>query len=144
MLRSGETYALPSDMSREAALAYWFAPQNDVFVATVGGVVAGSYYIRANQQGGGAHVANCGYVVDAKFAGCGVASRMCQHSLDFARERGFHAMQFNFVVASNEPAIRLWRKMGFDVVGRLPEAFKHPRLGLVDALVMFRTLGLSD
>lgn len=73
-------------------------------------------------------------------AGRGIASAMCRHSLDAARARGFRAMQFNFVVGSNERAVRLWQRHGFAVVGRLPQAFAHPRLGLVDALVMHRLL----
>ncbi|MGB8181510.1 MAG: GNAT family N-acetyltransferase, partial [Stellaceae bacterium] len=70
----------------------------------------------------------------------GVARAMCVHSLDAARARGFCAMQFNFVVATNERAIELWERCGFAMVGRLPNAFRHPRLGLVDALVMYRAL----
>jgi ribosomal protein S18 acetylase RimI-like enzyme len=139
-IRAGETYALPRDMSEEAALAYWLAPTHQVFVATVDGRIAGTYYLRANQQGGGAHVANCGYLTSPRFARRGIATAMCEHSLAQARGRGFKAMQFNFVVASNEQAARLWRRLGFSVVGTLPRAFDHPRLGLVDALVMFREL----
>jgi L-amino acid N-acyltransferase YncA len=140
VVRGGETYTLPRDMTRDDALAYWFAPGHAPFVAEDEGRVIGTYYLRANQQGGGAHVANCGYMTAADAAGRGVASAMCAHSLDEARRRGFRAMQFNFVVSTNERAVRLWRRHGFDIVGRLPEAFAHPTLGFVDALVMFRTL----
>lgn len=140
MIRAGETYTLPVDLSEKDALAYWLAPSHEVFVALIDGVVAGTYYLRANQQGGGSHVANCGYVTGADFSGRGVARAMCHHSLVRARERGFTAMQFNFVVSSNTRALRLWQDLGFEVVGRLPKAFAHPRLGLVDALVMFRQL----
>ena len=65
---------------------------------------------------------------------------MCAHSLDQASARGFSAMQFNFVIATNERAVRLWQDLGFAIVGRLPDAFRHPRLGLVDAYVMMRSL----
>lgn len=140
VIGAGETYALPRHMSEEAALAYWIAPQNETYVALIGDDVVGTYYLRANQQGGGAHVANCGYVTADGHAGRGIARAMCTHSLARARERGFQAMQFNFVVATNARAIRLWHSLGFNVVGRLPGAFEHPREGLVDALVMFRTL----
>jgi L-amino acid N-acyltransferase YncA len=139
-IRAGETYALPRDMSAEAALAYWLAPAHEVFVAEADGALLGTYYLRANQQGGGAHVANCGYIVAPAATGRGVASALCLHSLDRARARGFRAMQFNFVVASNARAIRLWQRFGFAIVGHLPEAFAHPRLGYVDALVMHRKL----
>lgn len=140
MIRAGETYALARDMSETAALDYWLAPAHRVFVAEVDGVVAGTYYLRANQPGGGAHVANCGYVTAAGAAGRGVATTMCAHSLDQARTQGFRAMQYNFVVATNERAIRLWRRFGFAIIATLPEAFAHPRLGLVDAHVMHRKL----
>jgi ribosomal protein S18 acetylase RimI-like enzyme len=92
------------------------------------------------KRGGGDHVANCGYMTDPVAAGQGVARRKCEHSLALARLRGFRAMQFNFVVSTNERAVHLWRSLGFDIVGRLPLAFRHPSLGYVDALVMFRAL----
>jgi GNAT superfamily N-acetyltransferase len=140
MIRAGETYPLPRDMTQADAIAYWMGPGHGTFVAEEDGRLVGTYYLRANQLGGGAHVANCGYVTAADATGRGVARRMCEHSLQRARDRGFLAMQFNFVVSTNERAIRLWHRMGFEMAGRLPLAFKHPRLGLVDALVMFRRL----
>jgi ribosomal protein S18 acetylase RimI-like enzyme len=139
-IRAGETYALARDMSRTDALAYWRSPAHEVFVAERDGEVLGTYYMRTNQQGGGAHVANCGYMTAAAASGQGVARAMCAHSLEHAHARGFRAMQFNFVVASNARAIALWQSFGFAIVGRLPEAFAHPRLGLVDAVVMYRKL----
>jgi ribosomal protein S18 acetylase RimI-like enzyme len=140
VLRAGETYTLPREITRSEALAYWFSPGHAVFVAEQAGAVVGCYYLRANQQGGGAHVANCGYVTAQHATGQGVARAMCIHSLDVARQGGFRAMQFNFVVSTNQRAVRLWTSLGFDTVGRLPGAFLHPVLGYVDALVMYRTL----
>lgn len=140
MLRAGETYTLPRDMARDEALAYWFSPGHEVFVAEEEDAFVGCYYLRANQRGGGAHVANCGYVTAQQATGRGIARAMCLHSLNTARDRGFRAMQFNFVVSSNERAVRLWSTLGFATVGRLPGAFLHPRLGYVDALVMYRAL----
>ena len=140
VIRAGETYTLPRDMSRAEALAYWFGDGHEVSVADDNGVVVGTYFLQANQRGGGAHVANCGYVTAGNASGRGVARLMCQHSLERARARGFLAMQFNFVVSSNEHAVALWKSFGFEVVGTLPEAFQHPQLGLVDALVMYRKL----
>src|SRR6202035_588578 len=139
-IRAGETYVLPRDMSRTQALSYWASPGHEVFVAEQDGRVLGTYYMRANQQGGGAHVANCGYMTAQAASGRGVARAMCAHSLAHARARGFRAMQFNFVVGSNARAIALWQSFGFEIVGRLPGAFEHPRLGLVDAVVMYRML----
>lgn len=140
VIRAGETYALDRAMSREDALAYWLGDDRETFVAEREGAVVGTCYLRANQAGGGAHVANAGYMVAAGAEGRGVARAMCAHSLDRAAARGFRAMQFNFVVSSNHRAVRLWEAMGFGVVGRLPLAFDHPDLGPVDALVMFRPL----
>lgn len=140
VIRAGETYPLPRDMSRDAALAYWLAPHHTVFVAVDAAAIAGTYYLRANNAGGGAHVANCGYMVAGGATGRGIARAMCAHSLARAKERGFRAMQFNFVIASNERAVRLWQAMGFSIVGRLPGAFAHPAHGDVDALVMWRAL----
>jgi ribosomal protein S18 acetylase RimI-like enzyme len=139
-IRAGETYALPRDMGEADVLAYWMGPGRKVFVAEQEGRTVGTYYVCANQRGGGAHVANCGYTTDPDVRGRGIARGMAMHSLEEARRRGFLAMQFNFVVASNESAVHLWQSLGFEVVGRLPGAFQHPRLGPVDALVMFRRL----
>jgi L-amino acid N-acyltransferase YncA len=140
MIRAGETYTLPRDMSKQQALEYWFAADRETFVWKENGVVLGTYFLKANQQGGGAHVANCGYVTGTAAQGRGIARQMCQHSLERARERGFRAMQFNFVVSTNERAIKLWTSLDFKIVGRLPLAFEHPTQGFVDVLVMYRSL----
>jgi ribosomal protein S18 acetylase RimI-like enzyme len=140
VIRGEDTYTLPADMNREDALAYWNSPGHEVFVAEENDEIVGTYVLRANQKGGGAHVANCGYMTAPWATGRGVARSMCQHSLERAKSRGFRAMQFNFVVSTNERAVRLWQSMGFEIVGRLPGAFAHPALGPVDALVMYRRL----
>jgi ribosomal protein S18 acetylase RimI-like enzyme len=140
MIRAGETYTLSRDMSKQQALEYWFAADKETFVWKENGKVLGTYFLKANQQGGGVHVANCGYVTTPAAQGRGIARQMCLHSLERAKERGFRAMQFNFVVSTNERAVRLWGDLGFAIVGRLPLAFEHPTRGFVDALVMFRSL----
>jgi ribosomal protein S18 acetylase RimI-like enzyme len=136
----GATYPIPRDVSREDALAYWFTSGHSVFVAEGDGAILGTYYLRANNRGGGAHVANCGYMTAREAFGRGVARAMCMHSLDEARSRGFKAMQFNFVVSTNERAVKLWQDCGFRIVGTLPGAFMHPERGAVDAYAMFREL----
>jgi len=140
ILRAGETYTLPRDWSRSEALAFWFSSAHEVFVAEGKAGVLGTYYLHANQRGGGAHVANCGYMTAPEACGRGVATAMCEHSLIRAAARGFRAMQFNFVVSTNERAVRLWQRLGFDIVGTIPGAFEHPVLGFVDALVMHRAI----
>ncbi|MEO0962807.1 MAG: GNAT family N-acetyltransferase [Pseudomonadota bacterium] len=140
VIRAGETYALPRDFSREDALAYWLATDKHTFVALEGGALLGTYYMRANQMGGGSHVANCGYVTSVEARGRGAAATMCEHSQDVARRNGFTAMQFNLVVATNTGAVTLWQRLGFEIVGTLPGAFAHPTLGHVDAHIMFKTL----
>jgi ribosomal protein S18 acetylase RimI-like enzyme len=140
VIRAGDVYALPRDWSREQALGYWLAPAHEVHVALVDGGVLGTYYLRANQLGGGDHVCNAGYLTHPDASGRGIARAMCAHSLERARARGFRAMQYNFVVSTNTRAVALWEAMGFAIVGRLPGAFAHPTLGDVDALVMYRAL----
>ena len=140
IIRAGDVYTLPSEMTRDEALAYWFSDGHEVFVAEDGGEVVGTYYLKANQRGGGDHVSNCGYATAPAASGRGVARAMCAHSLDRARERGFRAMQYNFVVSTNERAVRLWQSFGFEIVGRLPGAFRHSERGYVDAFVMYRDL----
>jgi len=141
VIRAGETYALPQDMTREEALAYWLGPDRQTFVARGDdGLVLGTYYLRANQAGRGSHVANCGYMTAPAARGRGIARTMCAHSLETARTAGFRAMQFNLVVSTNNGAVKLWQAMGFAVIGVLPAAFDHPAHGPVDALVMYRAL----
>lgn len=140
VIRSGDTYAVPSDMTADDAIGYWFAPGHQVFLASDDGQAVGTYFLCANNRGGGDHVANAGYITAAGARGRGIARTMCLHSIEQARSAGFLAMQFNFVVATNTGAVRLWQSLGFDIVGRLPEAFRHPDEGMVDALIMYRRL----
>lgn len=140
ILRAAETYALPAEWEQEQTIGYWFKPEHTVFVAMRADQLVGTYYLHANQQGGGTHVANCGYATAPQAQGQGVASAMCEHSLRVATALGFLAMQFNLVVSTNERAVNLWRRFGFETVGTIPKAFYHPRFGLVDAFVMHRFL----
>jgi ribosomal protein S18 acetylase RimI-like enzyme len=140
ILQAGATYPLPVDIGRQDALAYWLTDGHEVFVAEEDGAILGTYFLKANQKGGGSHVANCGYMTAREATGRGVARSMCEHSLEQARSRGFRAMQFNFVVSTNERALRLWQSCGFATVGCLPKAFLHPEAGYVDAYVMYREL----
>ena len=139
-IRAGETYTFATDLPRDSALGLWFAPGHEVFVVQENGSILGTYFLRPNQSGGGSHVANCGYITAPHATGRGVARAMCAHSLDRARARGFKAMQFNFVVSTNERAVRLWQSFSFEIVGRLPAAFRHPTKGFVDVFVMYRSL----
>jgi ribosomal protein S18 acetylase RimI-like enzyme len=140
VIRAGETYALDRDLTREQALAFWFSNGHEVFVADDNGQILGTYFLQANQKGGGSHVANCGYITAAAASGRGIARQMCRHSLEYAKSRGFRAMQFNFVVKTNERAVHLWESLGFKIVGTLSEAFLHPVHGYTDAYVMYRRL----
>ncbi|MSO69524.1 MAG: N-acetyltransferase [Alphaproteobacteria bacterium] len=140
MIREGETYPLPRDMTRDAGLAHFHQPGHEMFAAEHDGIVQGTYYLRRNTGGGGSHVANCGYVTATEARGLGVARAMCVHSLERAKARGFRGMQFNFVISKNEAAVHLWQACGFAIVGRLPGAFLSPRHGYVDALVFYRAL----
>ena len=151
-IRAGETWALPRDWTRDDALTYWFAAGHEVWLCERGGIdgngriegdardVVGTYFLRTAQLGPGAHVANAGYMVDPSAWGIGVASNMCDHSLDRARALGFTAMQFNFVVSTNARAIALWERKGFRIIGRSPLAYQHATLGAVDAVMMHRAL----
>ncbi len=137
---AGDAYCLPRDIGRDEALAYWAGGGHGAYVAEAGGAILGTYFLCANQRGGGDHVANCGFATAPEARGRGVARAMLADALARARAEGYAAMQFNFVVSTNAPAIALWRSAGFDEVGRLPGAFRHPELGPVDALVLFRSL----
>ena len=137
---AGETYTFDPAITREEALAYWLSENNQTWVALSEGEFVGTYLLRANQSGGGSHVANAAFVVSPKAQGKGIGRAMAEHCLTEARRLGFRAMQFNFVISTNTSAIHLWKNLGFEIVGTLPGAFRHPRAGYVDAYVMYRSL----
>ncbi|WP_304641092.1 GNAT family N-acetyltransferase [Pseudomonas sp.] len=141
VFRAGETYSYAPDISEADARKAWIDAPAQTFVALdEQGELLGTYFIKPNQPGLGAHVCNCGYVVAERARGRGLASAMCEHSQRIAPQMGFRAMQYNLVVSTNEGAVRLWQKLGFTVVGQLPGAFRHPVHGYVDALVMYKLL----
>ncbi len=138
VFRAGDTYAIDPGISREAALTYWTAYW--AYVAEIDGLPVGTFYIRPNQQGGGAHVCNCGYVTARGAEGRGVARAMLAFSLEEAKRLGFEAMQYNFVLASNTRAIETWVRAGFEQIGAIPRAFKLPDGSYVDAFILHRFL----
>lgn len=141
VLRTGETYAFPPEISEQEAQKVWIEiPQETYIALDENEEILGTYYIKPNQPGAGSHVCNCGYIVSENARGKGVASSMCEHSQQKAVELDFKAMQYNLVVSTNEGAIRLWEKHGFDIVGTLPKAFNSKRDGFVDAFVMYKML----
>jgi L-amino acid N-acyltransferase YncA len=135
-----DTYAFDPGMSRQDALGYWFQANTRTYVAESSGRIVGTYILRPNQSGGGSHVANAAFMVAPVARGRGIGRAMAEHCLTEARRLGFRAMQFNFVVSTNDPALRLWQTLGFKIVGTLPGAFRHPEKGYVDVYVMFRSL----
>lgn len=138
--QAGETYAIDPYISKKDAVEYWTGGDSKALVVRLKGQVVGTYYLRPNLDGGGAHVCNCGFIVDKEARGMGVGRFMFEHALELAVEQGYLAMQFNFVIATNDRAIKLWQSEGFEIVGRLPKAYQHPKAGYVDAFVMFREL----
>lgn len=143
VFRAGETYPYPVDITEQEALERWIKKPAATYVAVdEEGALAGTYYIKPNQPGLGSHVCNCGYIVAHEARGQGIGSRMCAHSQREAVSMGFRAMQYNLVVANNEPAVHLWEKHGFQIIGTLPGAFHHQRLGYIDAHVMYKELAV--
>lgn len=140
VVADGDTYAYAPETTMTEARRIWMEPPTAPYVAERSGRVVGTYALRPNQPGLGDHVANCGYMTHPDARGQGIGAAMCAHSLQAARERGYTAMQFNFVVASNNGAVRLWERQGFAIVGRIPGAFRHRTLGPVDVLIMHRSL----
>ncbi|RKZ59040.1 MAG: GNAT family N-acetyltransferase [Candidatus Parabeggiatoa sp. nov. 2] len=139
VFRSGETYPFSPDITENDAHKVWIEVPTATFVAIdSNNEIVGTYYIKPNQPTLGAHVCNCGYIVAEKAQRKGIASAMCQHSQKEALSLGFKSMQYNLVVSTNETAIRLWKKHGFEIIGTLPKAFNHKSLGFVDAFVMYK------
>ncbi|MFK5998014.1 MAG: N-acetyltransferase [Rhodobacterales bacterium] len=140
IFRAGETYALDPDISQSDALAFWCGGTHTSFVAEQSGRIIGSYYICPNQGGNGGHICNCGFATHEQAQGKGSARAMLEHSLSIAPKMGFSAMQFNFVLGNNNRAVSIWQKYGFKIIGRIPQAFNHPKDGYVDALVMYKSV----
>lgn len=133
IVAAGESYPYPRETTKEEGRAFWFGGDKKAFVFEEGGEILGTYGIKPNMPGLGSHVCNCGYMVSAAARGRGVATALCEHSQRTAVVLGYKAMQFNLVVSTNEKAVRLWTKLGFETLARLPKAFQHPTLGYVDA-----------
>lgn len=141
VFRAGETYAFSPEVTEEEARKIWIELPQETYVAIdQENIILGTYYIKQNQPGLGSHVCNCGYMVSESARGKGVASNMCEHSQQVAVNLGFKAMQYNLVVSSNEGAIRLWKKLGFQIIGKLPNAFNSKSAGYIDALIMYKEL----
>ena len=140
VIAAGDTYPIDPEMSRENAFAYWFQTGACAYVAEKERQIVGIYTLHPNQSGGGAHVANAAFMVPKDARGHGIGRAMGEHCLEEARRLGFRAMQFNFVVSTNESAVKLWQTLGMKIVGTLPGAFRHPGKGYVDVYVMFRSL----
>ena len=141
---AGETYGYDPNTTKEQAYNLWMEYPRKTLVCEEDGAILGTYYIVSNHAGPGEHVCNCGYMVASSARGRGLATAMCEHSQTVATELGYKAMQFNFVAASNESAVRLWSRLGFAIVGRLDKAFNHPSLGYVDALVMYKWFSAAE
>ena len=137
----GDAFVYDPNTPREEAMAYWFAKGTRTYTTEQDGKIVGSYILRSNRPGLGDHVANAGFMVAPNARGLGVGRTMGEHALAEARQLGYRAMQFNFVISTNESAVHLWQQLGFKIVGTLPGAFRHARKGFVDAYVMFRYLG---
>ena len=136
----GDTFAYPDAWSREQMRDYWFGSNRVTYTALLGDTVVGSFYLKENQLGRGAHIANAGYTTSAAHRGQGIAAQMGSFSLIEAKRLGFRAIQFNLVVKTNEVAVRLWQRLGFAIIGEIPEAFYHARLGFVNAYIMYQKL----
>lgn len=140
VIAAGDTYVFSPDSPEEEMMAYWFSAEKHNYVAVVDNEVVGTFWLKANQPGLGSHVANAAYMVSPDAKGKGIGKRMAEYSLDEAKQLGFTAMQFNFVVKSNTVAVKLWQSVGFKIIGEIPNAFNHGENGLTNAYIMYREL----
>jgi ribosomal protein S18 acetylase RimI-like enzyme len=140
---AGDSLPFSDSFGRDTFRSHWFGSHTS-YVAVDDTCVLGMYKLGANYPGLGSHVATATYVVGVEVQGRGIGRALVQHSLAQARDAGYLAMQFNYVVSTNARAIELYRKLGFAIVGTLPEAFRHKHLGLVDTYVMHRFLHSRD
>ena len=140
VISSGDTYPYSPQTTKEEAFDLWMAPDKDTYVGLLNNKIVGTYYIKANQPGLGSHVANAGYMVSPKYHGQGIGFTLAKHSIEEAKKLGYKAMQYNLVVSTNENAIKLWKKIGFQIIGTTPQGFNHASKGFVDTLIMHRFL----
>ncbi len=140
IIKSGDTLVHATDSSKEKIISLYFAEDKYLYVAEIQNKIAGLCYIKQNQPDLGSHIANAGYMVHPDFRGKGLADGLCRFSLIEAKKLGFSAMQFNIVVSTNETAVKIWKKCGFQIIGILPEAFQHAVFGLTDAYIMYQKL----
>ena len=140
VIAGGDTYVFSPDASEDEMMAFWFTPDKHNYVVTSNDEIVATFWLRANQPGLGKHIGNAAYMVSPNAAGQGIGKKMALWSLDEARRLGFTSMQFNFVVKTNTVAVNLWKSIGFEVIGEIPEAFNHGREGLVNALIMYQKL----
>lgn len=138
VISTGDTYVFSPDTPREDLYQHWFGSAMDTFIAEKENKIVGTYILKPNHIDLGSHIANASYMVHPDYHGQGIGKRLGLHSIDFARSKGYHGIQFNLVVSTNTPAIRLWKKLGWETVGRIPGGFRHLTLGFVDTLVMYR------
>jgi L-amino acid N-acyltransferase YncA len=144
VIAPGDTYPIDPGISRDVALGYWIATGTHIYVAEDDREIVGTYNLKPNQGGAGSHVANAAFMVPSVARGRGIGRTMGEHCLKEARRLGFRAMQFNFVVSTNESAVTLWKALGMKIVGTLPGAFRHPEKGHVDVYVMFQSFEGQD
>ena len=141
IMAEGKTYAFPEQQTLEEARPWWMEqPPGQTVVAISDGVIVGSAKMGPNRPGRGAHVATASFLVDPAHQGQGIGRALGEYVLDWCRSAGFASIQFNAVVESNTPAVRLWQSLGFQIIGTVPEAFDHPEQGLTGLHVMFRHL----
>jgi ribosomal protein S18 acetylase RimI-like enzyme len=140
VIAGGDTYVFTPGSSEEMMMAYWFSPEKVNYVAILDGAVVGTFWLKPNHPGLGSHVANAAYMVAPEAVGRGVGRRMAEFSIQEAVALGFKAMQFNFVVKSNTIAVNLWKSLGFEIIGEIPDAFDHIENGLTNAYIMYRRL----
>jgi len=140
VIKAGDTYVFDPTTTRSEMEKLWFGDHMATFVAEDSGHIAGTYIIKPNQIDLGSHIANCGYMVSSSARGKGIGNKMCEHSIDFARKRGYIGIQFNIVVSTNTGAVELWKKNGFQIIGTTPQGFRHAELGFVDTYIMYKKL----
>ena len=144
VISTGDTYVFDPNTPKDSLHNHWFAVYMSTFVAVDNDEILGTYIIKPNQIDLGNHIANCGYMVNPKHHGHGIGKLLCEHSIKFAKESGFSGIQFNIVVSTNESAVKLWQKFGFDIIGMTPKGFRHKTFGLVDTYIMYKDLNTNE
>lgn len=140
VVKDADSYPYAPDISKEEARELWFSPHSHVYVAYLDNIPVATRYIMPNKPGLGSHVANTGVMIDKHYRGLGLGNKMMEFAIEKSKELGFKGIQLNLVVCTNQASLKICKKYGFEIIGKIPGGFFFKKEKYVDAYVMYKDL----